>query len=1054
MRLPLSRPRGGHRHPFRAGAHPRVECLESRSLLSAAPAAPLTLTGARQPGSTVDAATALGDLSAVPAVRVDAAIGDSPAGAADVDWYAFTLDRPATVTLAAAGDAGTPSPVLTLYVRDPFDPGDPATIFGVRQLTQVDAGAPAAGTLLTRPLAAGTYYVAASGAGNRFFSPFLANSGYNGATGNYQLQLSATDLGLPPDAGPVVLASDPAAGSAPDRSPTVFRLDLSAPIDPTTVIPDDDVWLTYNPAGTFGDGNDQDVPLAAVHFSDAATELQLTPAAPLAPGHYRLQLAGDSDANFDVVAGPDGTPLGADDLHPSGQDFALTFSVVGVEGNAAPGAGADDTPAGAHDLGDVTDGRLVQAAGAIGDDPTDPVPFDPSDVDLYHFRLSGPGRYAFAAEVFAQRIDSPLNAAASLFALDPATGRLRLVTANDDTLNPSAASDNRSLPLFADPALFAGLTAGDYYLAVSSRKNVPDPDHGLVPGAGGVFDPAVSHSGRAGRSTGDYVLNLRVSPDDAPPHVVATTPGPGDSLAAPPTSLTVRFDGPVNLQQLAFRAYQQAQQGIMTSVYVQGPDGVQYYPRLQSFDPATSQATFLMLDRLPVGSYELHLSGRLGLADLAGNQLVGNDPGGDYVVPFTVSGTGVPAQAAPAGPQELGVLFPHDLQGPGFRITGGAGGYRFEVLQALDYFVFLDAPGGAGRRLTLTDDSGAPVVAKPQADGVSLQAFLQPGAYVLGVSGLAAGDAASLRVVLGRSSENPQPLTLGPAPVLRLTLAPPPPVVSPPVVVPPPVIVPPVVVPRGDGPPPSAPAPTGVPATAPPVNVLPPSPSAPAGGPVAAPVRATAPSAGVEVPSGLLAALGAGPVGGVSTGGGPAAAPRLSLGVSDAVATRDPARVRSETGAPPSGVVPVALEPLAESQIAVIEAAFPVVGHRSLIRAAVAAVARLIRVPRPWLEMFLSNAAIPASVEGSPGSPQAVLPPADEQGAPTVKGEAAGGAGTGPTAGLRTDATGVAACLAAAAVASGLAGERRGAGRATERQGPREGEREESREPGEPTTRI
>src|SRR5437016_3063473 len=133
------------------------------------------------------------------------------------------------------------------------------------------------------PLAAGSYYLAVSGAGNSLFNPFLADSGYYGQTGSYQLQLAAADLGLGPADGPAVLASDPAAGSTLDRSPTVFRLDLSAAIDPTTVLPGDDVWLAYNPAGTFGDGNDQDVPLNTVHFSDAATELQLTPAAPLAP---------------------------------------------------------------------------------------------------------------------------------------------------------------------------------------------------------------------------------------------------------------------------------------------------------------------------------------------------------------------------------------------------------------------------------------------------------------------------------------------------------------------------------------------------------------------------------------------------------------------------------------------------------------------------------------------------------------------------------------------------------------------------------------------------
>ena len=37
--------------------------------------------------------------------------------------------------------------------------------------------------------------------------------------------------------------------------------------------------------------------------------------------------------------------------------------------------------------------------------------------------------------------------------------------------------------------LFAGLSAGEYYVAVSSRQNVPDPNHGVLPGSNGVFDP-------------------------------------------------------------------------------------------------------------------------------------------------------------------------------------------------------------------------------------------------------------------------------------------------------------------------------------------------------------------------------------------------------------------------------------------------------------------------------------------------------------------------------------------------------------------------------------
>jgi hypothetical protein len=924
-----------------------VESLEARRLLSTAATLDLSFLGANLPGNTLDHAAVIGDLSTVPSVRVNAAIGDSPAGTADVDWYAFTLDHAATVTLAASSTTGVAPPVLSLYVRDPFDPADPATIFGFRMLAQVEGNDPALGTLLTRELAPGSYYLAASGAGNTLFSPLLADSGYAGQTGGYQLQLTASDLGLGPADGPVVLTPNPAAGSTLDRSPTVIRLDLSAPIDPTTVMPDDDAWLTYNPAGTFGDGNDQDVPISGVNFSDATTELQITPAAPLAPGYYRLQLAGDTNANFDVVTGPDGTPLGTDDLHPSGQDFTLTFQVDGIEGNTGASAAADDTPAGAHDLGDVSSGRLVQVAGTIGDDPTDPVPFNPSDVDLYHFRISGPGRYAFAAEVFAQRIGSPLNAAASLFVLDPADGRLHLVAGNDDTQNPTRASDGRSLPLFADPALFAGLTAGDYYLAVSSHNNVPDPGRNLLPGTGGIFDPNVSHSGTGGRTTGDYVLNLRVWSDGAASQVVAVTPKPGDTLSAPPTSLTVQFDNPVNLQQLAFAAYQRTQQGAMSAVYVQGADGTQYYPRLQSYDLATGQATLLMLDRLPPGQYALHLSGPLGLADFAGNPLVGNDPGGDYVTHFTVAGTGVGAHTD-QGPQDLGVLFPHELQSPGFAITSDtAGAYRFQVLQPQIYLFVLGGPSlPAGVHLTLTDGSGANVVTKVQADEVSLQAFLQPGAYTVQVSASdPAGGAYTVRVILGGSTENPQPLTVGPAPVLRLQLAsaPPPASGSPP----------PVPAPAGGGQPAPAPAPTPAPdgpPSAPPAVV-------PAGGGQTATaavfgptvvipaVMGPAPRGSVEAPSGLLAALGSGPVGGVggSAGSTVVRAPLFSLTGPDEVAPPGPVRPTSAAESKSSGATPAARDAGAQDAAS---------GGRGLLQITLAAAARLIDLPAEWERLF------------------------------------------------------------------------------------------------------
>src|SRR5207245_3160273 len=101
-------------------------------------------------------------------------------------------------------------------------------------------------------------------------------------------------------------------------------------------------------------------------------------------------------------------PLGGTAANPSGHDYTYTFRVAGSEGIAASSAGSDGTPQTAHELGDITQAGLVQWAGAIGDDPTDPVPFNPADLDLYHFHVSGAGNFALQAAVFASWIGSPL----------------------------------------------------------------------------------------------------------------------------------------------------------------------------------------------------------------------------------------------------------------------------------------------------------------------------------------------------------------------------------------------------------------------------------------------------------------------------------------------------------------------------------------------------------------------------------------------------------------------------------------------------------------------
>src|SRR5438552_3805208 len=68
----------------------------------------------------------------------------------------------------------------------------------------------------------------------------------------------------------------------------------------------------------------------------------------------------------------------------------------------------------------------------------------------------------------------------------------------------------------------------------------------------------------------------------------------GASLTAPPTRLTIQFSEPVNLQQLAFQAYENFQPTELQAVYVLGADGLIYHPRLETYDSTTSTATFLM----------------------------------------------------------------------------------------------------------------------------------------------------------------------------------------------------------------------------------------------------------------------------------------------------------------------------------------------------------------------------------------------------------------------------------------------------------------------------
>ncbi len=772
----------------RSGADLRCEGLETRFLPSAvawpgtAPPAP-----ERPVDDTLDQAHDLGTLDGGRAEAVGA-VGDSPAGAADVDWYQFELAAPAHVRVVLHGRPGDVplTGALSLYNSDPFDFADAYNPTFHRLLARDDGAAHEGGAAgLDVTLGAGTYHVAVSGSGNHDFHPFLADSGTAGATGGYTLALSAEDAGRPPADGPHVLRTDPEPGAALDRSPFTLRLDLSAPLDPSSVALDDNVRLLYSPTGDFSDGAARQLPLGGFRFAGAVNELQLTPAAPLDRGIYRVLLRGDAAAG-QALLGPDGTPLGSDATHGAGADYALTFRVSGAEGSTK--GVADDTPAGAHDLGDVSGGGIVRAEGAVGDDPTDPVPFNVADVDLYHFRVTGPGTHAFTAEVFAGRISSPLDASLTLFRAGP-DGHLIPLASNADSLNAALDSLGRSLPLYSDPALLRALPAGDYYLAVSGQGNVPDllSPVPTLPGTNGVFDPEVAHSGTNGFNTGPYVLNVRVTPAGAAPHVVAVTPPDGAALAERPATLEIQFDAHVDLRRLAFEAARgAAASGAVDAVLLQRDDGTVYYPRLSAYDLATDRATLTLFDALPSGKYTLRLSHGGGLRDFAGTPLAGNDPSGEYLSHFTLTAAprGSPGdpRAWSAGettadaPLALGLLYPNELVAPGVSIARDASAnpdgedtYLIDVAQQRLYFFRLE---GAD----LPPDAQLTILGPDGSEEGTITVFdqavsLAPGTQRLRVTGLSPdGGAYRIHVELAGSPQNPVPLVVGNSPLMRLRL--------------------------------------------------------------------------------------------------------------------------------------------------------------------------------------------------------------------------------------------------------------------------------------------
>jgi hypothetical protein len=657
-RVPRAASRRGFRQR-RASVVLTLENLERRDVPS------VTWPGLSNPASadgtnhTLDQRQDLGTVAPGAPLGVVGTITNAPGGGGEVDFYQFAVSGSAQVQISTLDHLGGSSlaSVLTLYQADPSSPD------GYQVIAQDDGSSHGGDASLTQTVTTGSYIVAVSGAGNRYFYPFLEGSGYPGSTGAYGLS---------------------------------------------------------------------------------------------------------------IQAGPPGSPVSSPPVTPN--------------------AVADDTVATANNLGDISNGHLVQIAGILGGDPHDPASsYNLSDVDMYHFTIGTAGTYAFGAEVFAGRIGSPLDAALTLF--QQTSSGLQFVASNGDSMNTTVGTDG-NVPLFSDPALTVGLKQGDYYIAVSSGTDYVDPAGGLIAGVN-VFDPTMSGSGQGGNSMGNYVLNLRVQQASHVPHVVSVSVANGSVLDAPPTAITVQFDAPMNVEQLTFNAYTQTFTTGIPEVFIAPSDltGSTYYPRLTSYDPHTYQATFSLLDALPNGAYSFHLSGPGGLTDLAGQPLAPNDFSGDYVVHFSVAGpdrgtagnTTLWTTTEPNDdlnhPQVIGPLFPDEVASI-VTITRPAGlspsaatdttdYYQITLLQSQSYIFSLTPLVGLDPSVVPTVWSGGQQIPTFGFGTGAVNVSLDPGTYVIGVdwTGSGATDVSyQLQISMLGVPEIAPSLTTGPAPLLSVQL--------------------------------------------------------------------------------------------------------------------------------------------------------------------------------------------------------------------------------------------------------------------------------------------
>ncbi len=437
-----------------------------------------------------------------------------------------------------------------------------------------------------------------------------------------------------------IVETEPADASTFTGSLGQFTVVFDRPIDPLSLGVGDVTLERVDADGNVSFALDPFNHPTEQTLDESGTRLTVTLPSTLAlePGTYRIVI---SDTSF--LMGVDFSFL----PNVGTRETVATFQLA-----SARGATLDE----ALDLGQL-ERRIRRVDGALD------FASDPKAVQLYRFTVPEGHFWRFGAELSAQRIGSPLDAAIALF---DAQGNV-LATAD---LGLAAAPN--------DPYLFQGLKPGTYYLGVSGTENLP--------GAPGGYDPAAGtpESRNLERAGGPYRLRLVIDPADEPGRLLNFYLNRADARDPNPTGFSLKFSGPV------LPSNPGNQQPGVTLV---DQDGQPWPVRLDQAALANSRLDYLFGRRLPAGTYTLTLAPSGGLRDLAGYAPIAPGQPDGVLATFTVQ-----AQAPRRDAYDFGALYP-DMSGAAYEGAaslqpGESLSYRFVVLSGYQCRAQLTHEGG------------------------------------------------------------------------------------------------------------------------------------------------------------------------------------------------------------------------------------------------------------------------------------------------------------------------------------------------------------------------